>query len=149
MVSWIHCFLRSFFQVLLRQGQYFLLFSFFECLAGYMFSPAFNKLKTRDFQYTFFHLIFTFLNFKNTLKLELELEQFIFYRIKSCVNTQPHNNYKFLILYPVNVKHVQLDYFWVFNHTNQLSLNKQSKSCRYGFFKTGWVERMSSLKLSS
>ena len=39
-------------------------------------------------------MIFTFLNFENTL--ELELEQYIFYRIKSCTNTQRHNYNKFI-----------------------------------------------------
>ena len=81
-------FSKMFFSSFTSSGPNFLLFSFFECLAGYVFSPAFNKLKTRDFQYTLFHLIFTFLNFENTL--ELELEQSIFYRIKSCTNTR-HN----------------------------------------------------------
>ena len=40
--------------------------TFFECLANYVFLPAFNKLKTRNFQCTLFHLIYV-LNFENTL----------------------------------------------------------------------------------
>ena len=58
---------KVFFQVLLRQDRNFPLFSFFRCLAGCVFLPAFNKLKTRNFQCTLVHLIFTFLNFENTL----------------------------------------------------------------------------------